>query len=375
MNFSVIPCDASVYEVDNSNLMKVKITIMHDGINDNGSRFALEDMKRVEDSVKNIPILGYVLRDSNGEIEDFDSHNLEIRTKQSDEGYEIETYYLEKPIGVIPENCNIRYENIEGLNYLTVDGYIWKCYSNAAYKLIENNLFKQVSMEIDILDGEFNESDNVYDVKDYRYLGVTVLGNHCEGAMGENCKIERYAKVDDYKELLGDIYKEICMIEEREHEKSEVFKEVFNEFKEVFDFIGEEEFTSIEEMICFIKEEFMKVKCEIEDYACKQINLENENRELKSYKEEVESKKRKEDVQDIIDKYGLEIDEELLKKALDAEIDIVDFEKEIKVMYADKMLESNKFSKEVEDEHTKIKVDSKYEKVVYGGLFEKHGIE
>ena len=161
MKFSKIPCNAKAYSLDDSNLMKVKITVMHDGINYNGSKFTLQDMKRAEESVKNIPILGYVLRDTDGNIDDFDGHNMETRIKDSDKGYEVETFYLEKPIGVIPESCNPRYEVIDGLNHLIVDGYIWKSYSNGSYKLIENNLFKGVSMEIEVLDGNWNELENV----------------------------------------------------------------------------------------------------------------------------------------------------------------------------------------------------------------------
>ena len=147
MKFSKVPCSAKAYSLeDDSNLMKVKITVMHDGINYNGSKFTLQDMKRAEESVKNIPILGYVLRDTDGNLDDFDGHNMETRVKDSDKGFEIETYYLEKPIGVVPESCNPRYEEIDGLNHLIVDGYIWKSYSNGSYKLIENSSFKGVSM-------------------------------------------------------------------------------------------------------------------------------------------------------------------------------------------------------------------------------------
>ena len=59
---------------------------MHDGINYNGSKFTLQDMKRAEESVKNIPILGYVLRDTDGNLDDFDGHNMETRIKDSFEG-------------------------------------------------------------------------------------------------------------------------------------------------------------------------------------------------------------------------------------------------------------------------------------------------
>ena len=45
MKFSKIPCNARAYSLeDDSNLMKVKITVMHDGINYNGSKFTLSSL-------------------------------------------------------------------------------------------------------------------------------------------------------------------------------------------------------------------------------------------------------------------------------------------------------------------------------------------
>ena len=50
------------------------------------------------------------------------------------------------------------------------------------------------------------------------------------------------------------------------------------------------------------------------------------------------------------------------------------FEKELKVLFAEKVLENNKFSKEIKEEPAKVTVASMKEEVVpYGGLFAKHG--
>ena len=253
MKFSKIPCSAKAYSLEgDSNLMKVKITVMHDGINYNGSKFTLQDMKRAEESVKNIPILGYVLRDTDGNLDDFDGHNMETRIKDSDKGFEIETYYLEKPIGVVPESCNPRYEEIDGLNHLIVDGYIWKSYSNGSYKLIENSSFKGVSMEIEVLDGNWNELENVYDITDYRYTGITVLGDMVEPAMGDTCKIQKYSACADYKDALADIYREIYSLERKEDNMEEIKDEVIVEKQqepETEEVVESEEVTQTEEIV------------------------------------------------------------------------------------------------------------------------------
>ena len=418
MKFSKIPCNAKAYSLDDSNLMKVKITVMHDGINYNGSKFTLQDMKRAEESVKNIPILGYVLRDTDGNIDDFDGHNMETRIKDGDKGFEIETYYLEKPIGVVPESCNPRYEVIDGLNHLIVDGYIWKSYSNGSYKLIENSLFKGVSMEIEVLDGNWNELENVYDITDYRYTGITVLGDMVEPAMGDTCKIQKYSACAEYKDALADIYKEIFSLERKEDSMEEVKESVIVETdleteteetvvkqEEVIEEVVEESTIVEEETVEVVEtvevEEEVEITEEIEveevetldvfaglleevpgtlkevaDMITEKFSVINEElNTLREFKSKIDLEELKGQVEEISNKYDLDVDTtELKEKTLSKDITLEQFEKELKVLFAEKVLENNKFSKEVKEEPAKVTVVSvEEEQKRYGGLFEKHG--
>lgn len=414
MKFSKVPCSAKAYSLeDDSNLMKVKITVMHDGINYNGSKFTLQDMKRAEESVKNIPILGYVLRDTDGNLDDFDGHNMETRIKDSDKGFEIETYYLEKPIGVVPESCNPRYEEIDGLNHLIVDGYIWKSYSNGSYKLIENSSFKGVSMEIEVLDGHWNELENVYDITDYRYTGITVLGDMVEPAMGDTCKIQKYSACVDYKEALADIYKEIYSLERKEDNMEEVKEEVVVEAQqepeveevieheeikeevvestETEEVVEEVETTEEVEVIEEVKEESETLDVfaelleevpgtlkEVADMITEKFSIINEElRVLREFKSDIDLKELKVQVDEISGKYDLDVDTtELKEKAIAKDITLDQFEKELKVLFAEKVLENGKFSKDVKEEPAKVTVTSHEEdKTIYGGLFEKHGLK
>ena len=78
MKFSKLNCSAKFYSENNdSNLMKVKLMIVHPGRNRNYSSISKETINDAMESVKNIPILGYVKRDDNGDIADFDGHNME----------------------------------------------------------------------------------------------------------------------------------------------------------------------------------------------------------------------------------------------------------------------------------------------------------
>ena len=417
MKFSKVPCSAKAYSLEgDSNLMKVKITVMHDGINYNGSKFTLQDMKRAEESVKNIPILGYVLRDTDGNLDDFDGHNMETRIKDSDKGFEIETYYLEKPIGVVPESCNPRYEEIDGLNHLIVDGYIWKSYSNGSYKLIENSSFKGVSMEIEVLDGNWNELENVYDITDYRYTGITVLGDMVEPAMGDTCRIQKYSACADYKDALADIYREIYSLERKEDNMEEVKEEVVvetqqePEIEEVVEseetkeeVVEAEEVTQTEEIVEEVEipeetevveevkeesetldvfaellEEVPGTLKEVADMITEKFSIINEElKTLREFKSKIDLEELKGQVDEISNKYDLDVDTtELKEKAIAKDITLEQFEKELKVLFAEKVLENGKFSKDVKEEPAKVTVTSHEEgKIIYGGLFEKHGLK
>ena len=417
MKFSKVPCSAKAYSLEgDSNLMKVKITVMHDGINYNGSKFTLQDMKRAEESVKNIPILGYVLRDTDGNLDDFDGHNMETRIKDSDKGFEIETYYLEKPIGVVPESCNPRYEEIDGLNHLIVDGYIWKSYSNGSYKLIENSSFKGVSMEIEVLDGNWNELENVYDITDYRYTGITVLGDMVEPAMGDTCKIQKYSACADYKDALADIYREIYSLERKEDNMEEIKDEVIvetqqePEIEEVVEseetkeeVVEAEEVTQTEEIVEEVEtpeetevveevkeesetldvfaellEEVPGTLKEVADMITEKFSMINEElKTLREFKSKIDLEELKGQVDEISNKYDLDVDTtELKEKAIIKDITLEQFEKELKVLFAEKVLENGKFSKDVKEEPAKVTVTSHEEgKIIYGGLFEKHGLK
>ena len=407
MKFSKVPCSAKAYSLESdSNLMKVKITVMHDGINYNGSKFTLQDMKRAEESVKNIPILGYVLRDTDGNLDDFDGHNMETRIKDSDKGFEIETYYLEKPIGVVPESCNPRYEEIDGLNHLIVDGYIWKSYSNGSYKLIENSSFKGVSMEIEVLDGNWNELENVYDITDYRYTGITVLGDMVEPAMGDTCKIQKYSACADYKDALADIYREIYSLERKEDNMEEIKDEVIVEKQqepEIEEVVESEEVTQTEEIVEEVEtpeetevveevkeesetldvfaellEEVPGTLKEVADMITEKFSMINEElKTLREFKSKIDLEELKGQVDEISNKYELDVDTtELKEKAITKDITLEQFEKELKVLFAEKVLENGKFSKDVKEEPAKVTVTSHEEgKIIYGGLFEKHGLK
>ena len=425
MKFSKVPCDMSAYSIgnDEGNLMKVKIVVMHEKKNRNRTSFSMEAIEKAKESIKNVPILAYILRDTEGNVSDFDEHNMEMRLKDSKDGFEIETYYQEKPVGVIPESCNPRYEEINGINHLVVDGYIWKSYSNGADKIIKSSDSKGLSMEIEVLEGNYIEEDDIYDITDFRFLGVTCLGDHVEQGMNGTASISKYSASANYKKALEDIYKEIYNLERKEDstmeevkieeiivEETEIVEEVTEEFvaEEVIEETVEEnieetqqveevteevtveeevvEDTTVEEVVnefsleCFasildeVPETLDEVVEKISDkFNALNIELQYANaqiEELAKFKAEKDLEVLKTNVEEIANKFALDMDlTELKEKVYSNEMTLEVFERELKVLFAEKVMEE-KIKYSAKEETTKIIVKDINEPKVkpYGGI-------
>lgn len=216
-----IPCSVMTFsdnttdEKQSGNLEKVKIVVMHEGGNGNKTHLGDEAIADAEPTLKNVPILAYIKRDEDGEAIDFDQHNIITKFVPNDSGgHDVVRYYLERPIGVIPESNNYRIEEIDGVNHVVVDGYIWKSYSNEGYGLITETGEKGVSMEISVEEGSKDLKTGLYNITKYSYLGVTVLGDDMPPAMGDTCKLTTYSQQsDEYQFALKQINEEIQKME------------------------------------------------------------------------------------------------------------------------------------------------------------------
>lgn len=191
---------ATTYEVDESfdseKFIKMRLRVCHDGVNPNKSNFIVSDMENAKDSIKNIPILANVIFDEDGQPQ-FGGHDMTLEPNKIKEG-EYKVIFQETPIGLVPENCNHEIKEFNGKNYVFVDAYIWREYSNYAEDIIERDENIKLSMEI-IIDGyTFNAKDKVFNITDYRYQGITFLnkdsGTGMENALGTTGTFEEYTK-------------------------------------------------------------------------------------------------------------------------------------------------------------------------------------
>lgn len=486
-----LPCRilsfSQAYE-DDDDLMKVRIKVCHTGENPNGSDFSLSSLTKAQPTLSNRPILAYSVFDEESfEVVDFGDHNMEHKIIENENGeYELKTRYLETPLGVINENHEYSLEIDEetGETYPVITGFIWKSYSNGAWKLIEQG--KGVSMEISVKSGVYNKQRKIFEIEDFSYRGITVLSDSVEPAM-KGANIEKYTVTDINNSVemfnnklkekeVGSLDKTVEEIVETEvadlqDEEQQIVEQIEEEpVVEVEDQIVEE--TPIQEfalsvdnirisinsqlkdrtveatdwwgdtyqarefylcdilpsenvavvedncncynyygipyeiqgdntilkyeekvpyiqewrpknegntVVVFEKEDELK-NIVLEKFANKENEIEtikNDLSRLQEFKSKIDLEELKGQVDEISNKYDLDVDTtELKEKAITKDITLEQFEKELKVLFAEKVLENGKFSKDVKEEPAKVTVTSHEEgKTIYGGLFEKHGLK
>ena len=149
-NFNIPITFAILDEVQgkDTRFLKIVIDVLHTGKNFNGSIFDEDVVNDAIPSIKNTPILGYILVDDDGDTDDFAAHEYKI-VKQS-EGYKY--MYDGSAYGVIPESCNPRWINKvcdDGKlrKFLQVDALLWTKFERAV-EIFQRDIVKGQSMEL-----------------------------------------------------------------------------------------------------------------------------------------------------------------------------------------------------------------------------------
>ena len=207
---------ATTFEIDDSfdsdKFIKMRLRVCHDGVNPNKSKFIVEDMEEAKDSIKNIPILANVLFDEDNQPQ-FSGHDMTLEADKVNEG-EYKLIYKETPIGVVPENCNHSIEEYNGKNYVFVDCYIWKGYSNYAQDIIERDKDIKLSMEIIVDEYSYNAKEKIFNVTAYRYQGITFLnkdyGTGMENALATTGTFEENDSKEKFIMLMQELKDVMC---------------------------------------------------------------------------------------------------------------------------------------------------------------------
>lgn len=352
-----------------SNLVPVKLTLLHDDLNRNSSSLSMDAIKMAEPSLKNKPILAYIRKDENGEF-DFAGHEIEITL--SEDG--VKTTYLERPVGIIPESTKVEYISKDGKIYAACNGYIYKDYSNETLELIEKTNGKCVSVELSVEDGHI-DMDSIFHITKFDYLGVTILSDDVTPGMDENCRIELFGNLEDYQEFIDKAKNDVFSFEqggeepvsepteptvdpdepavdpveptvEPEEPKGEPTTEPTEPTVTSEEPVVEPDEPVVEPEPIVNTEPDYSIFNELFDTEIKSLNelkevfistlqeMRNEIDSLQEYKKVNETAKRENEVAELMNKFSIEDDsiEELKAKALNFEIEVSDLEKELYVI-------------------------------------------
>ena len=98
LKLPVVKFESTNETLENTNFKKVKIYIMHTGENLNGSVFTVDSINKSIDTLSNIPILAYVVKEDS-QNKDFAGHETDFDIFTDEDGViKVKEYYLEQPI-------------------------------------------------------------------------------------------------------------------------------------------------------------------------------------------------------------------------------------------------------------------------------------
>ena len=377
-----IPSKISNFEFDEGRFVKCSLDICHDGWNYNNSYFDKDVIERCAyKSLAYTPILANVYYDEDWEEYLVGGHDMDIKLIEDENGFDIDVFYLERPVGFIPPDTPIEmvYNPEDGKNHLKAYCVIWKKYSEQLLNVMEEcNGELSVSMEIEPLDTQLsNETGNVI-INEFIFQGITILGLYNPPAMQgakiktfskNNIKIEIEQMIKEYSaEKGGEIVEEKDKVFENEDvvettdeenidettEESEVFEDESNEEEVVEEVTEEGEYS--EEQVEEPSEEFTKLQGEYEQlkqsYAELEesynqlserfseyesiVNAQADYSELKAFKEEYDRAKYESEVEEVEQMLSLKAKEveEVKSKALNKEITVKKKKEKLALKYA-----------------------------------------
>ncbi|MFJ7982441.1 hypothetical protein ACIQ1D_19445 [Lysinibacillus xylanilyticus] len=169
---------SKVYNIEKVNpfFSKVKIYVLYEGINRNGSYLNRNAINKAIPTIYNVPIVGEFLAD----VKNFGNHGANV--VQNDNG-EYEVILSTRPYGVVPESAQIYWESVKEddgteREYLVVDGaYLWTGRYPELHTFLDEGYYGQ-SMEIEVANGSYSiiEGQEVFNIQDFIFTAFCLLG-------------------------------------------------------------------------------------------------------------------------------------------------------------------------------------------------------
>lgn len=197
------------YESSDFRFIDVSIDVMHTGANLNKTSFTKDAINKAVPTIRNTPILGYVVDELDDEDKDFKGHEHELRITDKDVKY----VYAGQAYGVIPESCNPRWivkDDGTGIEreYLRVDGLIWTKFSDPV-DIFTRDGTKNHSVELtDMACGPADKNGNV-PVGSFKFDGCCILSTtdpSIKPAMTGSCVTANFSVEDITAQIRDRLY-------------------------------------------------------------------------------------------------------------------------------------------------------------------------
>lgn len=182
----------------NSSFHEAIVTIMASGENDNGTYFTRSSIEKALWSIKNIPLVGLFKEEENN----FGGHEpvYEVRDGVMD------MHFNTTPFGIIHESAKQWFEMIDenGVRkeYLVSECLLWK--RQRGYELLKEKGKFSVSMEIEVTDGVFNDDTQLYEINDYIFTAVAILGEGVQPCFS-SANVKLFSKDLEYNNMMADV--------------------------------------------------------------------------------------------------------------------------------------------------------------------------
>lgn len=192
------------FETNDTRFTNVTIWLMHLGENLNGSYFSKEVVTNSLPSLANTPILAYIEKNPNDEIDASDHRQVLVK-----EDGEFKIKYIGQAYGVIPESCNPRFQtrvcddSIER-EFLVVDGLCWSSKFEDIDTILKRDSIKSQSMELhEDVQGYFDKKDNLYHFTDFKFFGACMLSSFVNPAMHSSTIEVTNFSVDEFTKTVN----------------------------------------------------------------------------------------------------------------------------------------------------------------------------
>jgi len=200
-----------------------KVRVLYTGRNRNMSNISRDAVDKALPSIIGVPIVGEFAMDS----KDFKGHGGKIDLDSYD------FVHTTKPYGYVADDATFSWEDIKMKDgstreYLVVDGCrLWTGRYPEAFSIVETG--KGQSMEIEVTDGNWNEKEEYYDIKNFHFSALCILGDEVEPAF-EDANITASFSMDsdyfklEYSKMMNDA--RTTLLQEKEENKMDLLKQL-----------------------------------------------------------------------------------------------------------------------------------------------------